>query len=181
MSTTPYVTSVPLTVKVRPKKSSSFGSPVNVMSLEIVCVSAKAMLSVPSVTMKGGSRTPVTSPPCKTPKPTHVRIPNRSAGSAGTPFATASLVMMIWPSAITVPTERSIPAVRMTRVWPIASTPTTRICWRTSEMFPPWKNRSLFRLKNSIVTASASSGPTVGAAITRRTKGNVAAALRGRS
>ena len=81
------------------------------------------MFSVPSVTMNGGSRTRVTSTPVTTPKPTQVRIPRAIACSGGTPLATASFAMMIWPSAITVPTERSMPAVRMISVWPIASTP----------------------------------------------------------
>ena len=46
-------------------------------------VSANAMLSVPSVTMKAGSRTCVTSPPFSMPKPMQVRMPIRIAGIAG--------------------------------------------------------------------------------------------------
>ena len=118
MKTTPYVKSAPATWKVRPKKSSSSGRPVNVTSFETMCVSAKAMLRVPSVTR----------PPFSTPKPMHVRIPSRSASSGGTPLTTASFVITIWPSAITVPTDRSMPAVRITSVCPIAITPTTAIC-----------------------------------------------------
>jgi hypothetical protein len=49
----------------------------------------------------------------------------------------ASFVITICPNAITVPTERSIPAVRITNVWPIASTPTTITCCSTSERFGP--------------------------------------------
>ena len=58
MSTTPYVKSASATRKVRPKKSSSLGSPEKVRSFETMWVSANAMFSVPSVTMNAGSRTP---------------------------------------------------------------------------------------------------------------------------
>jgi hypothetical protein len=128
MKTTPYVTSAPKRVNVRPKKSSSLGSPVKVRSCEYTCVNANAMLKVPSVTMKAGSLTAVTNVPFSTPNATHARMPSPIAISGGTPFCTASLVITIWPNAITVPTERSIPAVRMTSVWPIANTPTTITC-----------------------------------------------------
>jgi hypothetical protein len=85
--------------------------------------------------MNAGSLTAVTSPPLMTPKATHARIPSAIARSGSTPSATASFVITIWPKAITVPQERSMPAVRITNVWPIASTPTTITCWRTSERF----------------------------------------------
>ena len=178
---TPYVKSVPLIVNVRPQNTSSLGNPVNVRSFERMCVRAKAMFSVPSVTMNGGSRTPVTSPPVKTPKPTQVRMPSRSAGSAGTPLSTASFVMITCPSAMTVPTERSMPAVRITSVCPIARTPTIITCCNTSEKFCAWKNRSVFSEKNAIVRTSAMSGPTVGAVITRRTSWSVPVGLKARS
>ena len=77
--------------------------------------------------------------------------------------------MITCPSAMTVPTERSMPAVRMTSVCPIARTPTIITCCSTSEKFSAWKNRSVFSEKNAIVTTSAMNGPTVGAVITRRT------------
>jgi hypothetical protein len=93
------------------------------------------MLSVPSVTMKAGSRTRVTRPPFRAPKPTQVRIPRAIARRGDRPLLTASFVITTCPSAITVPTERSIPAVRITSVWPIASTPTTITCCITSDRF----------------------------------------------
>jgi hypothetical protein len=122
------------------------------------------MFNVPSVTMNEGSRTSVTSPPFRTPKPIQVRTPSSSAGRAGIPLTIASFVITICPSAITVPTERSIPAVRITSVWPIASTPTTITCCSTSERFSAWKKRSDLNEKNAIVARRASAGPTVGAA-----------------
>ena len=65
------------------------------------------------------------------------------------PLSTASFVITIWPNAITVPTERSMPAVRITSVCPIASTPTTITCWSTSERFWVWRKRSDFSEKKA--------------------------------
>ena len=45
--------------------------------------------------------------------------------------------MTIEPSAMTVPHDRSMPAVRMISVWPIASVPITITCWKISEKFWP--------------------------------------------
>ena len=61
-----------------------------------------------------------------------------------------------------------MPAVRITSVCPIASTPTTIVCCSTSERFWVCRNRSDLNEKNAIVSTSARSGPTVGAVITRR-------------
>ena len=96
------------------------------------------------------------------------RIPRPIAGNAGTPFATASFVMTIWPNAITVPQERSMPAVRITSVCPIARTPTTITCCITSERFCACRKRSLFSEKNAIVRRSATNGPSPGAAAAPR-------------
>src|SRR6266446_393881 len=60
-----------------------------------------------------------------------------------------------------MPQERSIPAVRMTRVCPIATTPTTITCWRMSEKLEPLRNRSLCDAKNAQARNSATSGPRV--------------------
>ena len=39
------------------------------------------------------------------------------------------------------PTDRSMPAVRMIRVWPTARPPTTATCWITSDRFAGRKKR----------------------------------------
>ena len=88
-----------------------------------------------------------------------------------TPFSIASFVITICPSAITVPTERSMPAVRITSVWPIARTPTTITCWSTSERFWASRKRSDLSEKNAIARRSAMSGPTVGARSTAHAPG----------
>src|SRR3954454_4147620 len=120
-----------------------------------MCVSAYAMSSVPSVTMNGGNRSPVTRPPLSAPKAAATSRPMRMASSGATPLWTANFVMTIDASAITRPQERSIPAVRMTSVWPIASVPKTITCWRISEKFGPDRNRSDWMEKNATAIASA--------------------------
>ena len=107
-----------------------------------MCVSAKAMFSVPRVTLKGGSLMPVTRPPFMAPKAAQTSRPSRMARKGFTPAATASLVMTILPRAITAPLERSMPAVRITSVWPMASVPTTMTCCTTSDRLLPVRNRS---------------------------------------
>ena len=162
MKTTPYVKFACAIVNVRPKKSSSLGSPGKVRSFETMCVKANAMLSVPSVTMKAGSRTSVTRAPFRAPKATQVRIPREIARSGDMPLLTANFVITTCPSAITVPTERSIPAVRITSVCPIASTPTTITCCITSDRFWASRKRSDLTEKKAIASTRAMSGPTVG-------------------
>src|SRR5688572_9781560 len=67
--------------------------------------------------------------------------------------------MTIEPSAMTIPHDRSMPAVSTTSVWPMAITPTTTICCRISEKFWLVKNRSDWDAKNAQASSSASSGP----------------------
>src|SRR5688500_11050903 len=69
--------------------------------------------------------------------------------------------MTIEPSAITIPHERSMPAVSTTSVWPMAITPTTTICCRISEKFWVVRNRSVWDAKNPQASNRARSGPEV--------------------
>jgi hypothetical protein len=124
-------------------------------------VSANAMFRVPSVTMKGGSRSEVTSAPLANPKAIVTRRPSRTASSGWSPDSTASLVMTMLPRAITAPLERSIPAVRMISVWPTARVPTTMTCCTISEKFRPLRNWSDWYEKKTTAIASATSGPRV--------------------
>ena len=90
--------------------------------------------------MNAGSRTSVTRPPFIAAKLTQTRIPTgRSPAPATCRCPRRALSLPPVPSAMMVPTERSIPAVRITSVWPIASTPTTMTCWSTSDRF--WASR----------------------------------------
>ena len=70
------------------------------------------------------------------------------------------MVITIDPSAIAVPHERSMPAVRMISVWPIASVPITITCWRISEKFVGSRNWSDCVVKNAHANSRANSGPS---------------------
>ena len=75
-------------------------------------------------------------------------------------MSTANLVITIEPSAIAVPHDRSMPAVRMISVWPIASVPTTITCWMISEKLAGSRKRSDCVVKNAHARSSANSGPS---------------------
>src|SRR3954454_11110556 len=110
--------------------------------------------------MNGGSPRKVTKPPLMTPKATHARTPSRTAMSAGTPLLTAIFVITIDPNAITTPQDRSMPAVRMMIVWPMARVPITITCWKTSEKFSPVRKRLDWVVKKAQTRMSAISGPS---------------------
>ena len=56
-------------------------------------------------------------------------------------------VITIDPKAMTAPQERSMPAVRMTSVCPMAKMPTTIDCCTTSDRFGPVRKRSVCVVK----------------------------------
>ena len=74
------------------------------------------MLSVPSVTMKGGICSRVTSAPLSQPKKSPQRRPSGKAIRTGTPSTTARRPITTDEITMITPTERSMPAVRMTSV-----------------------------------------------------------------
>src|ERR1700730_11533854 len=125
-----------------------------------MCVRAKAMLSVPSVTMKGGRRRQGTRKQLRRPNDIHRPMPRAMARNGLRWYVTASLVMTIVPNAITAPLERSTPAVRMIRVWPMARIPTTATCWVISDRFSVVRNRSVRMVKKIEARRSAISGPS---------------------
>ena len=107
----------------------------------------------------------MTRRPLSSPNAPHASRPHAIARYGFNPESTASVVITIEPSAITMPQERSIPAVRMISVCPIASTPTTTTCCRISERFCPVKKRSVCEAKNAHATSSARKGPNVATGI----------------
>lgn len=90
-------------------------------------------LSVPSVTMKGGSRMAVTKNPFSAPQRVPMPMPEASAKAGGIPVSTASRPMAIELSTSMAPTDRSIPAVRMINVCARATTPMMVTCCNTIE------------------------------------------------
>ena len=107
--------------------------------------------------------------PLSRPKPPQATMPRAIARIGGTPLSTASFVITIDPKAMTAPQERSIPAVRMISVCPIASVPTSIVCWRTSERLLPVRKRSDFSAKKAPTSSSATNGPTAETPKTRAT------------
>src|SRR5262249_39199172 len=101
------------------------------------------------------------SAPLRNPNATHTSNPHRIARYGLMPRSTANFVITIEPSAMIIPQDRSIPAVRMTSVCPMATTPTTITCCRISEKFCPARKRSDWYAKNAQASASAMNGPKV--------------------
>src|SRR5512141_1763903 len=123
---------------------------------------AYAMLKVPSVTMSEGSPIAVVSQPLSRPRATHTASPTRTARKGFRPESAARPVMSTEDSAMIMPFDRSIPPVRMTRVCPMASVPTTITCWRMSERFGPDRKWLLCVAKKTHASSSAAMGPRTG-------------------
>ena len=81
--------------------------------------------SMPRVTMNGGSRSLVTRNPEIAATPPATRIPMRTAAEEA--ICIDSLAITMVANTMIAPLARSIPAVRMTRVCPRASVPTTTV------------------------------------------------------
>jgi hypothetical protein len=64
--------------------------------------------------------------------------------------------------AINHPADRSIPLVKITRVCPIASVPTTITCWTIKEKLLPVRKRFVRVAKKIQVSSNASKGPMAG-------------------
>ena len=73
--------------------------------------------------------------------------PSSSASSPGTPASAESLAITIEERTMIAPTERSMPAVRMTSVWAMPRVPTTITCWTISERFAGSRKRSAVKAK----------------------------------
>ena len=70
------------------------------------------------------------------PQTTPTPNPSSSASRPGTPWSADSLAITIRESTITAPTDRSMPAVRITSVWAMPSVPTTITCCTISDRLP---------------------------------------------
>ena len=113
--------------------------------------------------MNGGSGIFCTSSPLTSPNPPQTARPSAMARSGDREPSAAVLAITMLPNAITAPHDRSMPAVRMIRVWPMARAPTTMTCCTISEKLPPVRNWSVEREKKAQASRRATSGPVVGA------------------
>src|SRR3954447_24983164 len=129
----------------RPRKSplamlaNESGSGWTVLASVSTSTTPRAMPSMPSVTMNGGSLPYATSEPLKTPIAVPAAMPTRIAGTTPVPCTSISAVIApVRPR--TEPTDRSMPAVRITSSWPTAMMPNTAT-WRARfAMLSPVRN-----------------------------------------
>gem|GEM_PF-2840251 len=122
---------------VPPSQAKDSGSPNTGMAPEMIRASPRAAIIMPSVTINGGIRPLAVSMPLTKPQPRPTPVPSRMPGMTGRPKFTMAMQPATPPSAATLPTDRSIPAVRITTNWPSDRIPTTAVrCitfWRFSE------------------------------------------------
>jgi hypothetical protein len=112
---------------------------------------------VARVTMIGGIFSKATKIPLPTPKPTPTNRPMRMASGAGTP-ATISPVVRVPDNAITGPTERSMPPVRITQVMPTAMIALIET-WRAMfSRLAPVRNLSLAKIMKTVTTTRPTKG-----------------------
>ncbi len=110
--------------------------------------------------MNGGSRmnainTPLVSPSNR-PKPIPAAIPSMpNCGESDASMATTA------DAAKIAPTDRSMPAVKITKVMPAARTMFTEACWVMIDRFCTVKKFSLIRAKPRTSNNSTGSMPTV--------------------
>ena len=111
---------------------SGMSEPRTVSLLDTTALSEKKMVSVPSVTMNGGSLSRVTRKPFER---AHRGAADeaRAAARAGRacPARCAKFAIRIEEKTAIAPTDRSMPAVRMISVWPSASTAIT-VTWAST-------------------------------------------------
>jgi hypothetical protein len=67
--------------------------------------------------------------------------------------------MTMLPSAMIMPHDKSMPAVRMTSVWPMAMVPTTMTCCMMSEKFCSDRKRSFCVAKEQAGQHQGNEGP----------------------
>ena len=117
------------------------------------------MLSMPKVMMKGcGSRSSVRPMPLSAPHNKPTNGPTRITPHQGTPnwAATAELTM---PSASMEPTDKSIPAVMITKNMPSASSAAVAFCFRILVRLSSEKKVSDKKLKATIITSTTNQMP----------------------
>src|SRR5882724_1037158 len=128
-------------------------------------LSAKKIDQVPSVTMKGGSLSRVTSTPLTAPQPPPAAMPISSASGTGRPAVTASLPMITEHSTMMAPTDRSMPAVITISVWATPITPMIVTCWMISDRLNEERKRGpTMRPKAAMPSNSTIAGTAVGLA-----------------
>ena len=142
--------------------SGSSFSPEMVTLREMYSTRAKKMLRVPRVTMNGGSRSRVMSTPFSRPQASPMTRPMPRTSSPGIASSAEICPSTTVASSMMAPTDRSMPAVRMMIVWPMASVPTTMTCCAMRERLLGSRNRGDISEKAAIIMTSTNAGPMIG-------------------
>lgn len=118
----------PMGMLPAPQKRTISGKPLTGTPPETRLPTPRAMFSVPSVTMNGCGKWSLVRPrPLINPTVIPIRMGNGTNRSGGKP-SRASTAVVIIASANTDPTERSMPAVKITTNMPIANTALAAFC-----------------------------------------------------
>src|SRR5207247_3983635 len=110
----------------------------------------------------GGSVILVTRKPLMKPVSAPTAMPRMIASTPGTPLLAAVWAITIWARMAAAPTDKSMPAVRMIMVWPMARVASTATCWIISDRFVALKNLGLIRENTMTDATSTLAGPIVG-------------------
>jgi hypothetical protein len=94
-------------------------------------------MNVARVATKGGTFLDTTKKALTHPTPTPIRRARTTAASRELSFPPLTCAAMIIDIPMTPPTERSMPAVRRTNVWPMATMPRIAACRSTLTRFVP--------------------------------------------
>jgi len=125
--TTPAILPPPNTLKAT-------GSFVMGTPLQMIYTMPRAMLCMPSVTMKGAMLVREMMKPFTTPKPVPIAMPRRMDSGMGMP-SVMKLAETMLEMASTDPTERSIPPPVMTIVIPSATMAVMELCSKMLRRF----------------------------------------------
>ncbi len=130
-----------------PRKVYCVGSPKIVWPFEYAIVRPRPIERVASVVMKAERPRRVTLTPLNRPTPRPIARPTSRPIHHGQPLQTITPDERIPDKATTDPTERSMPAVIMTKVAPIAQTATIVLCSIILSQLLTVRNRSERMLK----------------------------------
>ena len=90
----------------------------------------RAIIIMPSVAINGGTFMREMTMPLTKPASAPVKSPTMTPTQTGMPMLVTATPVITAASVMTVPTERSMPPVMMTKVTPSASTPLTAVASR---------------------------------------------------
>ena len=97
--------------------------------------------------MNGGRLSRVTSVPLIAPASSPAATPISRARKPGTPLFAARFAMISEERMAMAPTDKSMPAVKMTKVCPIARAAITDTCCKMMPMVAGWMKRGLMIVK----------------------------------